>query len=82
MRERQNNPDAVDLSMRGWVEAYRPHSKASDDAAIGLFEPPLALDPNLVAGDLERFRPIAEAFAAQQPHWVSIYPLSYATAMA
>ena len=25
MRERPNNPDAVDLSMRGWVERYRTH---------------------------------------------------------
>jgi hypothetical protein len=25
-RERQSNPDAVDLSMRGWAEAFRPYS--------------------------------------------------------
>jgi adenylate cyclase len=48
MRERPNNPDAVDLSMRGWVEAFRPDSKASSDAAIGLFERALAIDPHLV----------------------------------
>jgi adenylate cyclase len=48
MRERPNNPDAVDLSMRGWMELYRPVSKASHDAALGLFERALALDPQLV----------------------------------
>jgi TolB-like protein/class 3 adenylate cyclase len=49
MRERPSNPDAVDLTMRGWVERYRPESKASEDAAIGLFERALAIDPHLVA---------------------------------
>ena len=47
-RERPDNPDAVDLSMRGWVEAYRPESKATEDAAVGLFERALAIDPHLV----------------------------------
>ena len=48
MRERPNNPDAVDLTMRGWAEAYRPMSKASNDAALGLYERALAIDPQLV----------------------------------
>ena len=49
MRERPNNPDAVDLSMRGWAELYRGvASKTNDDAAIGLFERALAIDPHLV----------------------------------
>jgi class 3 adenylate cyclase/TolB-like protein len=48
MRERPNNPDAVDLSMRGWAEAFRPYSKSSNNAAIGLFERALAIDPQLV----------------------------------
>jgi adenylate cyclase len=48
MRERPNNPDAVDLSMRGWTELYRPVSKASHDAAADLFGHALALDPQLV----------------------------------
>jgi TolB-like protein len=47
-RERPDNPDAVDLSMRGWTEAFRPYSKSSNDAAIGLFERALAIDPQLV----------------------------------
>ena len=48
VRERPDNPDAVDLSMRGRAEAFRPYSKASSDAAIGLFEHALAIDPQLV----------------------------------
>jgi tetratricopeptide (TPR) repeat protein len=48
-RERPNNPDAVDLSMRGWEEAFRPYSKSTNEAAIGLFERALAIDPQLVS---------------------------------
>ncbi len=49
MRERPNNPDAVDLSMRGWAELYRgASSKTNEDAAVGLFERALAIDPQLV----------------------------------
>ena len=49
MRERPNNPDAVDLSMRGWVERYRGLGiKTNEDAAVGLFERALAIDPHLV----------------------------------
>ena len=48
IRERPNDPDAVDLSMRGWAEAFRPYSQSSNNAAIGLFERALAIDPQLV----------------------------------
>jgi TolB-like protein len=49
MRERPSNPDAVDLSMRGWGERYRDYtSKASQDATVSLFERALAIDPQLV----------------------------------
>jgi adenylate cyclase len=48
VRCRPNNPDAVDLSMRGWTESFRPNSKRSEDAAVGLFERALAIDPQLV----------------------------------
>ncbi len=49
MRERPNSPDAVDLSMRGWVERYRGLGiKTNEDAAVGLFERALAIDPHLV----------------------------------
>ena len=48
MRERPSNPDAVDLSMRGWGERYRDYtSKASQDAAVSFFERALAIDPQL-----------------------------------
>jgi adenylate cyclase len=48
-RERPNNPDAVDLSMRGWMERYRNMtSRTNEDAAVGLFERALAVDPHLV----------------------------------
>ena len=48
MRERPSNPDAVDLSMRGWGERYRDStSKASQDAAVSLFERALAIDPQM-----------------------------------
>jgi adenylate cyclase len=49
IRERPDNPDAVDLSMRGWMERYRgAASKTNEDAAVGLFERALAIDPQLV----------------------------------
>jgi adenylate cyclase len=49
IRERPSNPDALDLSMRGWVERYRgAASKTNEDAAVGLFERALAIDPQLV----------------------------------
>jgi adenylate cyclase len=48
MRERPNNPDAVDLSMRGWSEYYKPDTQASVNSEVGLFERALALDPQLV----------------------------------
>jgi hypothetical protein len=47
MRERPNNPDAIDLWMRGSAELEH-QSKASQDAAVGLFERALELDPQLV----------------------------------
>ena len=49
MRERPNNPDAVDLSMRGWANSYNPtDSKAGLDSVVALYEHALAIDPNLV----------------------------------
>jgi adenylate cyclase len=48
-RERPNNPDAVDLSMRGWMERYRGlTSRTNEVAAVALFERALAVDPHLV----------------------------------
>jgi adenylate cyclase len=49
IRERPNNPDAVDLSMRGWMERLNGSgSKENQDVVVGLFERALALDPKLV----------------------------------
>ena len=49
IREWPNNPDAVDLSMRGWMERLNGSgSKENQDAVVGLFERALALDPKLV----------------------------------
>ncbi len=43
-RERLENPDSVDLAMRGMAAFYRPWSKSSVNEAIALFERALALD--------------------------------------
>ena len=43
-RERPNNPDAVDLAMRGWA-AYQSWGPASVNEALGYFERALQLDP-------------------------------------
>jgi adenylate cyclase len=43
-RERPNNPDAVDLAMRGWA-AYQSWGPASVNEALGYFERALRLDP-------------------------------------
>ena len=49
IRERPNNPDAVDLSMRGWMERLNGSgSKENQGAVVGLFERALALDSKLV----------------------------------
>jgi adenylate cyclase len=42
-RERPNNPDAVDLAMRGWA-AYQSWGPASVNEALGYFERALQLD--------------------------------------
>jgi TolB-like protein/class 3 adenylate cyclase len=47
IRERPNNPDAVDLAMRGWL-ATMQFSPAGDKEAIEDYERALKLDPNLV----------------------------------
>jgi len=42
--ERPNNPDAVDLTMRGWSLLYRPHSPEVLHEARDLFERALKID--------------------------------------
>jgi TolB-like protein/class 3 adenylate cyclase/lipoprotein NlpI len=45
MSERPDNPDAVDLTMRGWSILHRPHRQESLQEARQAFEQALALDP-------------------------------------
>jgi class 3 adenylate cyclase/TolB-like protein/tetratricopeptide (TPR) repeat protein len=45
IRERPDNPDAVDLAMRGWASMNGGYNWANLDAAIGYFEHALRLDP-------------------------------------
>jgi TolB-like protein/class 3 adenylate cyclase/cytochrome c-type biogenesis protein CcmH/NrfG len=44
LRERPNNPDAVDLTMRGWSIVLRPHTPESLREARQYFEKALELD--------------------------------------
>ena len=48
MRERPNNPDAVDLAMQAQAKYYLPDSKATLNDAVTLSERALALDPQNV----------------------------------
>jgi adenylate cyclase len=45
LRERPNNPDAVDLSMRGWATLTKSISPKNLNEAIGYFDQALRLDP-------------------------------------
>ena len=45
LRERPDNPDAVDLTMRGLAVWWRPRSKENNKEARALFEQALQLDP-------------------------------------
>jgi adenylate cyclase len=45
LRDRPNNPDAVDLTMRGLAVWWRPRSKENNKEARALFEQALRLDP-------------------------------------
>jgi adenylate cyclase len=48
-RERPNNPDAVDLAMRGWTVRWKPFTKESSAESMALFERALALDPQNIS---------------------------------
>jgi TolB-like protein/Tfp pilus assembly protein PilF len=48
MRERPNNPDAVDLTLRGWAILYSNPTVANMAEAEALFERARALDPDNV----------------------------------
>src|SRR5271165_4558234 len=45
MRERPTNPDAVDLTMRGWTTLFKSISPGNVNQAIGYFDQALGLDP-------------------------------------
>jgi TolB-like protein/class 3 adenylate cyclase len=47
MRERPNDPDAVDLAMRGWASINSGYTKANIETAIPYFDRALQLDPKL-----------------------------------
>jgi len=47
LRERPNNPDAVDLAMRGWATRYQGWTEANLNAAIDDFERALRIDREL-----------------------------------
>jgi len=46
-QERPHNPDAVDLTMRGWAVLNRPRSRESVTEARDLFEQAMQRDPLL-----------------------------------
>jgi adenylate cyclase len=46
LRERPNNPDAVDLSMRGWALLNKPASRKNMQTARELFDNALRLSPD------------------------------------
>jgi adenylate cyclase len=48
LKERPANPDAIDLTMRGWAVLHRPPSRESLAEARALFEQALALDGGAV----------------------------------
>jgi adenylate cyclase len=47
-RERPDNPDAVDLAMRGDAARFKSVSAPDQEEALGYYERALRLDPNLV----------------------------------
>jgi len=49
---RPDNPDAVDLAMRGWAAYLSPWSGVSVNAAIAEFESAIKLDPNLTRAQI------------------------------
>ena len=48
LRERPENPDAIDLAMRGWAIWHRDFTATNNREARRLFEQALRLDPDLV----------------------------------
>jgi adenylate cyclase len=58
-RERPNNPDAVDLAMRGDVALFKGVGAANREEALGYYERALRLDPDLVRAQVGVARGLA-----------------------
>jgi class 3 adenylate cyclase/TolB-like protein/Flp pilus assembly protein TadD len=58
-RERPNNPDAVDLAMRGDAARLKGPGAANEEEALGYYERALRLDPDLVRAQVGVARGLA-----------------------
>jgi adenylate cyclase len=52
MRERSDNPDAVELAMEGWAARNKGLTSANVNESVGSFERALQLDPELIRAKL------------------------------
>jgi len=64
-QERPNNPDAVDLAMRGWAALNRPRSRESVTEARDLFERAMQMDPLLQSALIGLSRALANLASAR-----------------
>jgi hypothetical protein len=60
-RERPDNPDAVDLTFRGWAVFHGPRTRESSETAISLFERALATDADYVDALIGLGRSLAQS---------------------
>jgi TolB-like protein/class 3 adenylate cyclase/tetratricopeptide (TPR) repeat protein len=60
MRERPNNPNAVDLLLRGWADWEKGFTTANVNEAIGDFERALQLDPDYTNAKIALAEGLAE----------------------
>jgi class 3 adenylate cyclase/TolB-like protein len=61
-RDRPNNPDAVDLEMRGAAASNQSFSPASVNEALGYFERALQLDPGLTGAKIGLAQALIDRF--------------------
>jgi TolB-like protein/class 3 adenylate cyclase len=64
-RTHTDNPDAIDLAMRGWATFYRPRSREQIAQARDLFEQALRVDPQSAEALLGLSRTLTIAVLAQ-----------------
>jgi TolB-like protein/class 3 adenylate cyclase len=64
-RERPNNPNAVDLSMRGWAVFAGPRTRDNSDAAARFFEQALEIDPDHVDALIGLGRTLAQSVTSR-----------------